>query len=174
MSLNFKIEKKQTRYWVVSECKHKINYINQSIYSHVITHTHTHTHDTKMTNDTNNKAVKFPSSGQQKGSKWKTKNELIKPMNKTKLYTTSTKANPALCEKVCQFTWWRSMVSSQIHCTMYLGSLPPIKTARHQITEKLLSMAKNDKQTRLTYIQLHSSVQNEDTGKFFPYLIVWF
>jgi hypothetical protein len=52
-----------------------------------------------------------------------------------------------LREKVCQFTCRRSVVSSQTHCIMYLGSLPPIKTDCHHVNEKLLSMAKNDNQT---------------------------
>jgi hypothetical protein len=55
-----------------------------------------------------------------------------------------------LCEKVCQFTCERSVVSPHIHCIMYnvsRFSLPLINTDRHHITEKLLSMAKNIKQT---------------------------
>jgi hypothetical protein len=52
-----------------------------------------------------------------------------------------------LCEKVCQFTCGRSVVSSQIRYIVSGFSLTPIKTDRHHITEILLSMAKNDKQT---------------------------
>jgi hypothetical protein len=44
-----------------------------------------------------------------------------------------------MCEKVCQFTCGRSVFSPQIHCI--------IKTDRHHITENLLGMAKNAKQT---------------------------
>jgi hypothetical protein len=50
--------------------------------------------------------------------------------------------------EVCQFTCERSVVSPQTHCINVSGfSHPPIKTDRHHITEKLLNMAKNDKQT---------------------------
>jgi hypothetical protein len=54
------------------------------------------------------------------------------------------------CEKVCQFTCGRSVVSPHIHWLMYLGfSLPPFKSGPHHITEKLLNIAKNYKQITL-------------------------
>jgi hypothetical protein len=54
-----------------------------------------------------------------------------------------------LCEKVCQFTCGRSVDSPKIHLYDVTGfSLPPLKIDRHHIIEKLLSMAKNDKQTQ--------------------------
>jgi hypothetical protein len=57
-------------------------------------------------------------------------------------------SNPArtdLNENVCQFTCGKSVVSSQMHCIIYVSwfSFPSIKTERHEIAEKLLSKTKN-------------------------------